>query len=146
MEGDREGGPGREGASQECILWEEERVPMWTCQSSLWSKPSSSRSQEVSGLGPGWGRLPPTCPPSPEQEQPFFTQAELRQRFPSSHSGVSSQMCLYPEHFWGQEVVPAENSWIDSENEPGLRRGGPFSFKQMLCVQVTSISSQAARW
>lgn len=87
----------------------------------------------------------------PEQEQPFSTQAtELRPAFPLLLFRCVQPRCVFtPEYFWGQEVVPAENSWIDSENELGLWRGDLFHLgRNALCVQnLTSISPpQAARW
>lgn len=72
----------------------------------------------------------------PEQEQPFSTQAtELRPTFSLLSFRCVQPRCVFtPEYFWGQEVVPAENSWIDSENEPGIMEGGPFSFRQKCFV------------
>lgn len=62
----------------------------------------------------------------PEQEQAFSTQpTELRLAFSLlSFRWVQPRCVLTPEYFWGQEVAQAENSWIDCENDPGLRGWG----------------------
>lgn len=102
------------------------RVPMWTCQSS---KCSERRARL------GWAATHLSTL-HPEQEQPFSTQAtELRPAFSLLSFRCVQPRCVFtPEYFWGQEVVPAENSWIDSENEPGIMEGGPFSFRQKCFV------------
>lgn len=99
---------------------------MWTHQSSSLEQASSSRIPgSTVSTGPGWGGLPPTCPPSTLNKRRHFPpRPQLRPAFSLlSFRCVQPGCVLTPEYFWGQEVAGAENSSISSENDPGPREG-----------------------